>query len=170
MTINDLNKQLGGCVFNNKAPHRWYLGSGNDWQLNKNILRIKTNDYDIAKKQISSFETTGNLMKSLVTLHNTGDPLSLYWNETLYRYKLIRNHAASMQTNIPVVKYGRNNFSQAEIMTSLALLVHKVTLSNMTVPTGAFSSIPEENEFLRKCKDLGLKPKVIKENIHDSDE
>ena len=141
------------------------MGSGNDWQLNRNVSRIKTTDFDAARKNISNYETTGNLLKPLVSLHNTGDPLSLYWHETLYRYKLLKSHAASMQTNISVAKYGRNDFTSSEVMASLALLVYKVTLSNLNIPEKAFTSSQMENELLQKSKELSIDPKIIKYNI-----
>jgi pimeloyl-ACP methyl ester carboxylesterase len=160
MATNDVNQHLEGCIFNNKSPRRWYLGSGNDWQLNRNIPRIKANDFPVADKNIQSYETTGNLAKPLVTLHATGDPLTLYWHETLYRYKILRNRAASLQTNITVVKYGQSDFDQTRIISALALLVHKVTLNDLIVPAEAFTSKQMENEFLQKSKEMGISPEI----------
>lgn len=166
MATNDVSQYLGGCIFNNKSQKRWYLGSGNDWQLNRNITRIKTKDFSVASESIRSYETTGNLVKPIVTMHTTGDPLALYWHESLYRYKVLRNRAASMQTNIPVVKYDRSNFDQTRIITALALLVHKITLNNLTVPARTFSSKQMESEFLQKSKEMGLRP-IINGNTND---
>ncbi|MBN2347317.1 MAG: hypothetical protein JXJ22_00685 [Bacteroidales bacterium] len=160
MATNDINQRLGGCIYNNAWPRRIYLGSKNDWLLNRTIERIKTNNFETAKIAENELETTGNIKNPLITMHTTGDHIALYWHQTIYRSKIFKNRAGFLHNNIPVVRYGHCTFTHTEVLAGLALLVFKTTLTEMVIPETYFNSDADANKFLSRAREIGANPVI----------
>ncbi len=71
----------------------------------------------------AEYQTTGSILRPLVTLHTTADPVAPYWHETLYAQKVAGRHASHLLTQVPVLRYGHCNFTSADVLVSFALLV-----------------------------------------------
>jgi hypothetical protein len=121
---NDGVTKLGGQPYDNRR--RIYLGSDNDWHLNRNVERFQANPAAIAEIE-AHYQTSGNLSVPLVTLHTLGDPIAPYWHEALYRRKVIANGDEALHTNIPTLRYGHCNFTASQVLFAFALLVYQVT-------------------------------------------
>lgn len=126
MLTNNVTALLHGVVFNNK--YRLYTGSSNDFMLNKNVQRILTPDYNVAKNNLQLLETTGNIQDPLITLHTTGDHIVPAWHQTLYRAKVWAKGKALYYTGIPVVNYGHCTISESDLQNAIVLLMLKIKL------------------------------------------
>ena len=121
---NDGVATLNGQPFDNH--NRLYLGSNNDWKLNRKVARFSASP--AALTEISQFyQTSGSLSRPLVTLHTTGDPIVPYWHETLYNIKVIAHGSLLKHLNIPIVRYGHCNFTATEALASFAVMVYMAT-------------------------------------------
>jgi pimeloyl-ACP methyl ester carboxylesterase len=137
---NDGTTKLGGQPFNNKNPLRWYLGSDNDWLLNRKVQRFTADP--ATATAIAAHQTTGKLRVPLVTLHTTADPIVPYWHEPLYTIKALSNGSGLLHTNIPILRYGHCQFEPSEVLVGFALLVLKVTGRELI---GAQMALPDAN-------------------------
>ena len=64
-----------------------------------------------------------------MTIHTTGDPIVLYWQEAIYGAKTLQNSPLFTHINIPVFRYGHCNFEVDEVFLGFLILVLKVELS-----------------------------------------
>lgn len=154
-STNDAEMKLGGQPFDNHD--RVYLGSLNDIALNKNVARYTASP--AAAAQIAAYyETTGKLVRPVVTMHTTGDPIIPYWNEPLYTIKTISQHDSAERTNIPISAYGHCNFTESEALIGFGLMLLKDNASSL--PAGTESLVParQRERFLRQAQTLGLLP------------
>jgi pimeloyl-ACP methyl ester carboxylesterase len=134
---NDGVNKLYGQPFDNRF--RIYFGSDDDGRLNRLIERIKADP--AALQEIKAhYETSGQLVSPLVTIHTTGDPIVPYWHELLYSAKVSASGSQSLHVNIPVFRYGHCNFKVGEVLLGFALLVHKVSGTELA---GAESVLPD---------------------------
>ncbi len=150
---NDGKIKLGGQPYNNKNPFRWYLGSDNDFRLNRLVQRFTADP--ATAPAIAAHQTSGKLLVPLVTLHTTGDPIVPYWHEPLYTVKSLANGSGLLHINIPIVRYGHCNFKSSEVLVGFALLVLKVSGRELI---GAQMALPDSGaqaEFLRLAKEHG---------------
>jgi len=132
---NDAKEVLGGCVYNNKRPYKWYTGSNNDDELNDAIERIKTEDWYCARNEVFRYyHPRGKLEKPLVTLHTTGDHIALYWHEKIYKYKVWRNRSFRFYAHIPIEGYGHYTFGVDDVMAGLTILQYKATKQTIPLP------------------------------------
>lgn len=125
---NDAIVKLGGQPFDNLT--RIYSGSGNDLLLNMNIKRFKADDDAVAEIE-ARYQTSGDLVNPLVTMHTTGDPIVPYWHEPLYNLKIYQSGNVQKHFNIPVFRYGHCNFQMSEVLAGFTILVLKVSLKNL---------------------------------------
>jgi len=149
---NDGIDKLGGQPFDNMQ--RFYHGSDNDLQLNREIQRIQADPVALAEIE-AHYQTSGCLISPLVTLHTTGDPIVPYWHEILYCKKVRASSSYSLYSNIPVFRYGHCNFKASEVLAGFALLVLKVTRQQLA---GAERVLPDANsraEFLQLVRQYG---------------
>jgi pimeloyl-ACP methyl ester carboxylesterase len=149
---NDAATKLGGQPFDNSR--RIYLGSRNDFRLNRRIERYEA-DAAAVEEINTHYETSGQLASPLVSLHTTGDPVVPYWHAMLYRAKALSGPSPLLYSNIPIVRYGHCNFKISEVLAAFALLVLKVTGQELL---GAEHALPDDvarAEFVRLAREVG---------------
>jgi pimeloyl-ACP methyl ester carboxylesterase len=118
--FNDLRDVAGGNPYGNRW--RWYSGSDNDWWLNRKVERVSA---DPAARQYlrEYYAPTGRLQRPLVSMHTTTDEIVPFWHELIYGFKVIAQGNAQKFTLLPVPRYGHCNFTEQEVLGSLALLL-----------------------------------------------
>jgi pimeloyl-ACP methyl ester carboxylesterase len=121
---NDGIEKLNGQPFDNL--NRIYTGSANDLLLNLVVERFAA-DPDAIDEIEAHYQTSGELVSPLLTIHTSGDPIVPYRHAPLYRAKVIESGSSSLYGNIPFVRYGHCSFTVKELVTAFAILVHKVT-------------------------------------------
>ena len=121
---NDANATLGGNPYDNIG--RIYHGSLNDVRLNAHVARFAEDQAAIIS--LGSYETSGRLHDPLVTLHTTADPIVPFWQETLYRAKVLSQKSSRELLQIPVLRYGHCNVNATEAASALLLMILKAGL------------------------------------------
>lgn len=119
---NDANVKLGGQPFDNSA--RIYSGSLDDTLLNQHVARYSADATAVAA--LSTYETTGSLIRPLVTLHTTGDPVVPYWQATVYAEKVAKAGRSAFHEAIPFEGYGHCQFTSGAILSAFARLTAMV--------------------------------------------
>jgi pimeloyl-ACP methyl ester carboxylesterase len=125
---NDGVMKLGGNPYGNTG--RWYFGSDNDLRLNLRVRRLRADQ--AALNALVQYQTSGRLIRPLVTLHTTGDEIVPFWHELLYAGKAQTSGGGSLLP-IPAIRYGHCNFTSTELLASFGLLVLQV---NGSQPAG----------------------------------
>jgi len=128
---DDAIKKLGGKPYDNRD--RVYVGSLDDNALNAGIKRYKARQSAL-DEIASNYETSGLLLRPLVTMHTTGDPIVPYWHQTLYTTKVLANNLSSPYLPIEIVRYGHCSFTLPEVLNGFGSLV--------VLSTGQFPSMP----------------------------
>lgn len=122
MATNDAIARLDGSPYNNKNDKTIYEGSDNDRKLNLTVERIKRSDWEQAAQNVADFyETTGNLLTPLITLHNVNDHVSLFENQTLYAEKALAT--GLFFPRVSDQQYGHCNFTIFEIQAVINALL-----------------------------------------------
>jgi hypothetical protein len=157
----DAEEKLGGQPFDNTK--RLYSGSDNDWKLNfgaGHVQRIAATGN--ALKNINAlYQTSGKLRRQLVTMHTTLDHVVPYWHEPLYTLKTLLRGSFLYHTNLPVVRYGHGTFKLSEILAGFAVLVLKVTLTDLILAENVLPDGAQRAEFLRLARENGAHPKIM---------
>ncbi len=138
---NDGIAKLGGQPFDN--TNRFYRGSDNDLKLNLEVQRFRADSSALAEIE-RHYQTSGDLVSPLITLHTTGDPFVPYWHELLYRMKVRTGSSTSLHSNIPAFRYGHCNFRISEVLVAFALLVFKVTQQELS---GVENVLPDADSW-----------------------
>ena len=149
---NDGTDKLGGQPFDNSR--RLYFGSDSDFRLNRKVQRFRADPTALEEIE-ANYQTSGQLVRPLVTLHTTGDPIVPYWHERLYRRKVRASGCSRLHTNIPVFRYGHCDFKVSEVLVAFALLVLKVTGQELA---GAQEVLPDADsraEFTQLGREHG---------------
>jgi pimeloyl-ACP methyl ester carboxylesterase len=115
---NDAIAKLGGNPFENRW--RWYTGSSNDFQLNRQVQRFAAAPAAVAAMR--PYTTSGELRIPLVTLHTTRDEIVPFAHELLYLAKL-RTSERGRFLPLPVFRYGHCSFKATDVLTGLGLLL-----------------------------------------------
>ena len=76
---------------------------------------------------MAPYQTSGRLVRPLVTLHTTLDELVPFWHELLYDAKVRAAGRGGRLISLPVFRYGHCNFTIAELVAAFGLLVQQVT-------------------------------------------
>lgn len=135
MATNEAITRLGGNPYNNLSPKKWYWGSTNDLKLNKNVERIKTDDWEIARTEVENFyQTSGKLSRPLISMHTSGDHITPFWHQMLYERKVILNRDMIFNAIIPVKRFGHCTFTLQEVETALQLMQLKLLQLNQFNP------------------------------------
>lgn len=152
-TSNDATDKLGGLPYDNQS--RIYTGSDNDVLLNLLARRFAASPAALAEMQ-ARYETSGQLVRPVVTLHTLGDQIIPYWHEPLYRQKVEDAGAASLQVNIPVIRYGHCNFNAAEVLLSFGIMLLKDLGEQL--PNRAVQLLPpaQRADFLMRATEAGI--------------
>ena len=103
IATNDATKQLGGNPFGNQGRPP-YAGSLDDNALNAGVQRFAADPVAI-RSIVISYETTGQLKKPLVTLHNKGDPVIPYSQVEAYKQKVQAAGSAALYTGFDAAAY-----------------------------------------------------------------
>jgi pimeloyl-ACP methyl ester carboxylesterase len=117
---NDLLATAGGMPYENLSTV--YSGSFDDAALNDGIERIESDGRARAYMR-RFYQTTGELQRPLVTLHNTLDPAVPFQHEVIYRGLAAQAGNSNLFTAIPVERYGHCNFTIQEVIGAFGLLV-----------------------------------------------
>ena len=122
---NDAIATLGGQPFDNQQTT--YSGSLNDMALKGGIERFSADRAAINRIE-SHYQTSGQPMVPLFTMHTDLDEIVPSFHETLYRLKVIQTGSTALHTNIPEInRYGHCNFELAELLNAFGQLIFKVT-------------------------------------------
>ena len=155
---NDVIATLGGQPFNNSRSI--YFGSNNDLALNLGVKRFVNTG--AALSNIAAFyQTTGHLVRPLTTLHTTLDSDVPYWHELLYLAKALGSGSGLYLTEIPALRYGHCNFTQAEVLTALAVTVFKVEGQELLVSQSVVPSSESQQQLLNLAGEHGAHPQIL---------
>lgn len=86
-----------------------------------------------AAAAIKPYQTTGKLTKTLVTMHNVGDPIVPIWHETLYAAKVAANRAGSKLAILPINRYGHCVFKPSEVLYGFGLMLFKANRQSFSL-------------------------------------
>ncbi len=125
---NDAIEKLGGQPYDNR--NTVYTGSLNDTLLNEGVMRFKAKP-DALQEIAANYETSGVLLRPLVTMHTTGDPIVPAWHQSLYTAKVLANNPASPYLPITIQRYGHCSFTLPEMLGGFQALV---TMSSGGLP------------------------------------
>lgn len=144
---NDAVAKLGGNPFDNHD--RKYSGSYADYWLNRKVARFTADP--VALAAITNYETSGMLMRPLVTMHTTGDPIVPAWHQTLYAQKVLTNNSQPPFMPVEITRYGHCTFTLDEIQAGFGQLVYLVTgqlppMAPMTT-LESMESVPAESVY-----------------------
>ena len=121
VNINDAADTLGGMPFGNRT--RWYTGSDNDLLLNRLVPRIDAAPAAVAVMK-ASYNTTGVLVRPLVSMHTLRDQQVPYAHEQLYDLKTLASGSLlTRHLKIPIDRYGHCNFTQNDALLSFAVML-----------------------------------------------
>lgn len=160
MATNNAIEVLGGQPFQNKL--KFYHGSDNDYALNRGVARFKVSQEALDEMRLY-YHPKGDLKVPFVTIHTIGDPLTPYWHERFYKFKVLRNGNYFYHRGIPVARYGHCNFTRDEILTAISLMIKKVTLLELMIPQSVFPDMASLDKFIEMAKENGINPKVVEE-------
>lgn len=122
-STNDAQARLGGQPYDNTA--RVYQGSTDDAALNAGIARFTANPD--ARAALGRFETSGQIIRPVVTLHTTGDPIVPVAHQGLYAAKVEAAGAGALLDEDVVARYGHCTFQQGELVSAFGTLVDRAT-------------------------------------------
>jgi hypothetical protein len=151
----DAISKLGGSPYTNIG--RSYTGSLDDAALNAGVARFR---YSADDAKVAGLQTSARLVRPLVTIHTTGDPIVPIWHETLYRNRL-SFLSKLLETRITINRYGHCNFTDAEVLAAFAVLVLKVTGVNLVATSKVLPQPHAQAEFLRLARNHGARPVVM---------
>jgi pimeloyl-ACP methyl ester carboxylesterase len=121
---NDIITTTGGIPYDNRSTV--YVGSADDAALNAGVERIK-GDRRAQTYTRRFYQTTGELQRPVVTLHNTLDPIAPFQHEMNYSQLVATAGASDFLTEVPVEGYGHCNFTTEEILRAFGLMVQQST-------------------------------------------
>jgi pimeloyl-ACP methyl ester carboxylesterase len=116
---NDATAKLGGQPFDN--GQRVYRGALDDDMLNAQVARYAADP--AALTALADYETTGRLLRPLVTLHTLGDPVVPYWQATRYTAKVTAAGRSQFLDAMVLDRYGHCQFTLTTILTAFNRLV-----------------------------------------------
>jgi len=146
---NDAITKFGGNPYGNR--NRWYRGSSNDLQLNRQVQRFSADP--VALAEVANYETSGNVTIPLVTLHTSGDEIVPFWHELFYLSKVHTQGRGSV-TPIPIFRYGHCNFTANEMLAAFGLLVQQVTGHEVSGIIQRFDVEQARRDFARLQRDF----------------
>lgn len=115
----DLIATTGGIPYDNRFT--LYVGLTNNLALNRGVERIR-GDRNAERYAREFYQTTGELNRPLVTLHNTLDPIVTVEHELIYSALVALRHKKQFFTALPVQRYGHCNFTTTEILSAFGVM------------------------------------------------
>lgn len=124
--FNDIVQVAGGNPYGNL--NRFYRGSDNDAVLNQGVERLTANG--LARAYLDRFYLpTGRLQWPLVTLHTRRDPIVPFAHQSSYERAVEQAVSEQMHAGFSVNRFGHCNFTPAEVLAAVALLVQRADAS-----------------------------------------
>jgi pimeloyl-ACP methyl ester carboxylesterase len=118
----DVIATTGGMASGNRSTK--YSGSFNDAALNAGVERIHADRR--AQNYTSRFyQTSGELQRPLVTVHNTLDPIVPFQHEVNYGELVAKAGSSQFLTVLPVEGYGHCDFTSEEVFGAFQLLLQQ---------------------------------------------
>ncbi len=130
---NDARAKLGGQPFANGS--RIYHGSLDDDALNATVARYNADP--AALTSLDGYETSGHLLRPLITLHTLRDPIVPYWQATRYEAKVAAAGRGVFHETVTVDSYGHCQFTSIAILAAfnrLAALVDNPPQLQLYIP------------------------------------
>jgi pimeloyl-ACP methyl ester carboxylesterase len=121
---NDIIATTGGIPYDNRSTV--YVGSADDSALNAGVERVK-GDRRARSYTRRFYQTTGELQRPVVTLHNRLDPIAPFQHEVNYSQLVATAGASDFLTEVPVEGYGHCDFTAEEIFRAFGLMVQQAT-------------------------------------------
>ncbi len=115
---NDAVEKLGGQPFSNIG--RWYRGSNNDVLLNVLVERIAADPAATAEIE-AAYQTSGDLLVPMVTLHTRQDQQVPYWHQPLYGFKVRAAGNQANRVNLPINRFEQCNFTPTEALVAFGI-------------------------------------------------
>jgi len=128
IALRDAQTQLKGQPFDNHE--RIYLGSGNDLELNRNIVRYTAEPAALAA--MKPYETSGTISVPMVTLHTISDSVVPWYHEPRYFIKVAQSGSAQYLTQIPVFRNGHCNFEAGDVVFAFGVMLLKTATQQRT--------------------------------------
>ncbi len=142
----DIISRVGGQPFDNQI--RLYRGSANDLLLNRQVRRF-SGDAEARERLAEMWETSGVLSIPTQTLHTLDDPLIPYWHEPWFRRKVSRSDTLALLRNLPARGYGHCEFTVAQALASLVLLIQRTDGPPLINPERLLPNPEAEAEYRR---------------------
>lgn len=117
--VDDYIQQLGGRPYDNRDVE--YSGSDDDVDLNRKIHRYSIDPEAVTS--LEAYEATGNLVRPLVTLYTTGDPIVPYRTAADYAAKTAGN---PLHISFTFQRDGHCTFTATEIQQALVVLLANI--------------------------------------------
>ena len=117
--VEDYTQRLGGRPYDNR--NTVYYGSENDVKLNRVIHRYKADSDALA--ELENYEASGALIRPLVTMYTTGDPIVPYRQAQEYAAKTAGN---PLHISFTFQRDGHCTFTATEIQQALGVLLSVV--------------------------------------------
>ncbi len=154
VNLNDAADTLGGFPYDNRK--RWYTGSDNDLLLNVLVRRVAASPVAVAQMK-DLYNTTGTLVRPLITLHTELDQQVPYWHEPRYNLKtLFSGSLLTRHLNIPVARYGHCNFTKGDALLGFALMLFYDGRIDSVSGAASYLSAPELAIFEQRATAAGL--------------
>ncbi|PYQ42809.1 MAG: hypothetical protein DMF77_11755 [Acidobacteria bacterium] len=154
VNLNDAAETLGGFPFDNSD--RVYKGSNNDALLNLLVTRVAAEPAAVEAMN-TSYATTGNLVRPLITLHTTRDQQVPYIHELLYALKTAST-GSLITRHLPIAidRFEHCNFTPGEILASFVIMLYYDGL--IADVSGLASILPPSqlDAFEARAREVGL--------------
>lgn len=121
----DLIATTGGIPYDNRFTI--YVGLTNTLALNHQVERIR-GDRQAEDYARTFYQTTGDLDRPLVTLHNTLDPIVPFEHELIYKALVTGKHKSRFLISLPILAYGHCDFTTEQILGAFALMVQQANV------------------------------------------
>lgn len=152
---NDARVVLGGVPYDNR--YRWYTGSSNDFLLNLRVRRVRASS--TALNAMKAYEATGRLARPAQMIHTRYDPVIPFWQAQVYQVEALFGSGLTL-LGIPSDNYGHCAFDVEEVLASFALLVLRVSGSNLVAIDDVFPDRASVARFEDLARGGGADPAV----------
>jgi hypothetical protein len=121
VNLADAATTLGGFPFDNAT--RLYTGSASDFFLNLLVPRATASPAALTNMK-TQYQTTGVLVRPLITLHTTRDQQVPFVHEQLYALKTLAS-GALIKRHLPIAidRFEHCNFTSSEVLTTFAIML-----------------------------------------------
>jgi len=155
VNLTDASETLGGFPFDNTS--RVYRGSDDDLLLNLLVERVGA-DPAAVEAMNTSYRTTGQLVRPLVTLHTTKDQQVPYFHEQLYALKTLSTGSLiTRHFPIRIDRFEHCNFTPGEVLVSFAIMLFYDGLIEEISGTASILPPAQVAAFEERARAVGLR-------------